>query len=313
MKREGRMFGRLSLSGAILFCGVMAGLNSAATAVAAEPGNAGAMVPGVELPDRKPESRLLRLRHHWTGERLEVVYRIGDDYQPEAMAEIDHFMRDWRCDKTVKMDPRLIDRLYELQKEVGENRTIRLISAYRSEGYNASLLLAGRTVDPNSQHMFGRAADVFVPGLPLTHLKDFAETQTSGGTGYYPFSGPRFVHLDTGPMRHWTEMDPAERRRQGLHRRQRTRLKLDCSLTMAEALQNVPVDEALDALPQGAAVASASRLLRASFSRRHDDKSVSGADHPADSESDMAAAARAEEFCTISGPLSTFKLSTIVR
>jgi uncharacterized protein YcbK (DUF882 family) len=211
--------------------------------------------PAVAVPEAKPEIRRLRMRHHWIPENLDVVYKVGDAYQPEAMAEINHFMRDWHCDKTVEMDPKLIDRIYELQQAVGPRRTIRLISGYRSEGYNASLLAAGHVVDPNSEHMSGKAADIFVPGFSPDRLRQAAEEQGHGGVGYYPFSGPRFVHVDTGPNRHWTETDPGVKRRLGLVSRPRKPLKLNCSLTMAEVLNEVSPDKAFAALPQGAAVA----------------------------------------------------------
>lgn len=217
----------------------------------------------VGLPESKPQMRTLRLTLHWTGERLDVVYRIGDAYQPEAMARINHFLRDWRCNKTMEMDPKLIDRIYELHQQIGARQTIRVVSGYRSEGYNASLLLAGRTVDPESQHMFGRAVDIFVPGLRTEKLKDAAEAQALGGVGHYPFSGPRFIHIDTGPQRHWTEMDPAVRRRMGLAKRGRTRFKLNCDLTMADALREVSAIDAIAALPPGAAVNPAASFHKA--------------------------------------------------
>ncbi|WP_170937375.1 DUF882 domain-containing protein [Rhodomicrobium sp. R_RK_3] len=206
------------------------------------------------MPNPKPVERHLRLKHHWTGEEIEVLYRIGDDYQPAAMESISHLLRDWRCNKTIAMDPKLIDRLYALQQAIGDHRTIRVISAYRSEGYNASLLAAGRNVDPNSQHMLGRAADVFVPGLKPDKLREAAAKAGVGGVGYYPFSGPRFVHVDSGPERQWTEMDPAERRKLGIHGRRRGPFKLDCEMKMDQALQDPGVVEQLAALPAGAAV-----------------------------------------------------------
>jgi uncharacterized protein YcbK (DUF882 family) len=233
------------------------------------PGVSAAVAPERnEAPETKPQSRTLRLKHHWTGESLDVVYRIGDAYQPEAMAKINHFLRDWRCNKSMEMDPKLIDRIYDLHQEIGAHRTIRLVSGFRSEGYNASLLLAGRTVDPESQHMFGRAVDIFVPGLPTDKLKDAAEAQALGGVGHYPFSGPRFVHIDTGPPRHWTEMDPAARRRLGLAKRGRTRFKLNCELTMADALREVSPFDAIAALPPGASVNPAGTFHNAVFASR---------------------------------------------
>ena len=217
----------------------------------------------ITIPERKPVTRLLRLKHRWTGERIDIVYKIGDHYQPDAMAQISWFMRDWRCKKAIDIDPRLIDRLYDLQMTIGKYRRISVISAYRSEGYNASLLRAGRIVDPNSQHMFGRAVDIYVSGFGADRLRREAEKHDAGGTGYYPFSGPRFVHLDTGPTRHWKEMDPAVRRRMNLPKRTRKPLKLDCTLTMDEALRDIPLSDVIGALPEGAVAEPALKIQRA--------------------------------------------------
>lgn len=274
--RAGGMAGHRSRSGRNTRLSGIAFFISILLAGVAQPCSAFAIEVGVsstaELPAHKPETRLLRLRHRWTGELLEVVYKIGDVYQPDAMAEINHFMRDWRCNKTIAMDPKLIDQLYALQQAIGGKRTIRLISAYRSEGYNASLLRAGRTVDPNSQHMSGRAVDVYVPGVPLDRLSKAAEAELDGGIGLYPFSGPRFVHIDTGPKRRWAEMDPGERRKLGLSKRPRTKLVLDCELTMAEVLREIPVDEVIAALPAGASIRSPRSVRPASFASAKSDR-----------------------------------------
>jgi uncharacterized protein YcbK (DUF882 family) len=211
--------------------------------------------PEIAIPEPKPEIRTIHMRHHWLRQSIDLVYKIGGDYQPEAMAEISRFMRDWHCDKTIAIDPKLVDRLYELQQSIGPNRTIRLISGYRSEGYNASLLAAGRIVDPHSQHMFGRAADIFVPGMSADRVREAAEEQEQGGVGYYPFSGPRFVHIDTGPERRWTETDPAVRRNLGLRSNPGRKFKLDCSLTMEQVVAEISPLKVFAALPQGAAVA----------------------------------------------------------
>jgi uncharacterized protein YcbK (DUF882 family) len=258
------IFGRMNRAMLTVSFVVALALPSRAEPPGASPTDAGAPNE-VGLPEGKPQMRTLRLKLHWTGENLDVVYRIGDAYQPEAMAKINHFLRDWRCNKSTEMDPKLIDRIYELHQQIGARRTIRVVSGFRSEGYNASLLVAGRTVDPESQHMFGRAVDIFVPGLRTDKLKEAAESQAVGGVGHYPFSGPRFVHIDTGPERHWTEMDPAARRRLGLAKRGRSRFKLNCDLTMAEALRQVSAIDAIAALPPGAAVNPAASFHRAGF------------------------------------------------
>jgi uncharacterized protein YcbK (DUF882 family) len=272
---------------------------------AAEPGLAeadpfaldGRPADGVGLPERRPDLRVLRLRHHWTGEDLAVAYKLGDSYSPVAMAEINHFLRDWRCNQSTAMDPKLIDRLYDLQVAIGERRTMRVISAYRSEGYNASLLRAGRTVDPDSQHMFGRAVDIFVPGMRLDELREVAEKTGHGGTGFYPFSGPRFIHVDTGPVRHWSEMDPGLRRRLNLPVPERKRLQLDCSLTMAQVLREVPVAEVMAALPSGAATPDGQHVHLASTRPwAEDGRETTGATGPGTAAS-HAASIRSEGPC----------------
>ena len=213
--------------------------------------------PAVPNPPKPAETlpleRTISLRHRWTHEELSVVYRIGNGYQAEALAQLNWLMRDYRCSKYTTMDPKLIDLLYELQQELKPRGPIQIVSAYRSEGYNASLLRAGRTVDPDSQHTLGRAADVIFPGVPADQVRAAAEAHGIGGVGYYPFSGPVFVHVDTGPVRHWAERDPRVTRAMGLHPRRRTRLDLDCSLTTDQVLEEISPSQVYAALPPGAA------------------------------------------------------------
>ena len=55
----------------------------------------------------------LRLYQLHTGERLDVVYRHGDDYDPAALAQVDHFLRDYRNGEVRSYDPRLLDVLHD--------------------------------------------------------------------------------------------------------------------------------------------------------------------------------------------------------
>ena len=200
-----------------------------------------------------PNERILSLRHRWTHEQLTIVYRIGNGYQADALAALNWLLRDYRCNKYTTMDPKLFDLLYELQQELQPRGPIQIVSGYRSEGYNASLLRAGRTVDPDSQHTLGRAVDVIFPGVPADRVRAAAEAKGLGGVGYYPFSGPIFVHVDTGPVRHWAEQDPRVRRVMGVPMRPRSRLSLDCGLTTDQVLEQISPDQAYAALPPGAA------------------------------------------------------------
>lgn len=227
-------------------------LAAGASAARAEP----PAIADAAVPNPAPEARVLpyerriALKHRWTGEEVNAVYRIGDAYQPEVMTAINHLMRDYRCQKETQIDPKLIDLIYELHQELGGQGFVRIVSAYRSEGYNASLLRAGRTVDPDSQHTLGRAADVTFPGVKADRVRAAAEAKGVGGVGYYPFSGPVFVHVDTGPIRHWVENDPKTRRAMGGLRR--GRFVLDCSLTAEKVFEEISAERAYAALPEGA-------------------------------------------------------------
>jgi uncharacterized protein YcbK (DUF882 family) len=232
---------------------IMAGVQAGAAAEPASGGEAAVPNPTQQAQAQTyPVERTISLKHHWTREELTIVYRIGDDYQPSAMAAINRLMRDHRCQKETAIDPKLIDLLYEMQQELGVSGPIRIVSAFRSEGYNASLLRAGRTVDPDSQHTRGHAADVIFPGVKADRLRQVAEAKGLGGVGYYPFSGPVFVHVDTGPVRHWVETDPKNRRAMGLVTGRRSRFVLDCSLTREQVLAEISAERAYAALPPGA-------------------------------------------------------------
>ena len=54
----------------------------------------------------------LHLHHLHTGESLDVTYRIGNTYLPEAMAQLNHFLRDHRTQAEANYDPREFDVLH---------------------------------------------------------------------------------------------------------------------------------------------------------------------------------------------------------
>ena len=63
----------------------------------------------------------LRFYHTHTGERLNVVYRRGDQYIPEALDELDHFLRDHRTGDVRHFDPHLFDLLHDLTASLGDS------------------------------------------------------------------------------------------------------------------------------------------------------------------------------------------------
>jgi len=156
------------------------------------------------------ETRTISLHHIHTNEDLTITYKVNGRYDETALNKIDTVLRDWREDKSVRMDPHLIDLLWEVQREVGAKGPIWIVCGYRSPSTNASLRRRSSGVAKSSQHMNGKAIDFFIPGVPLDRLRAAGLRAQRGGVGFYPTSGSPFVHLDTGNVRHWPRMPEAQ-------------------------------------------------------------------------------------------------------
>ena len=146
--------------------------------------------------------RHLRLYHTHTGERIDLVYRRGDTFLPEAETQLDYFLRDHRTGEVKHYDPHLFDILSELTALLGHpGAEIDIICGYRSSWSNEFLRSRSSGVAKNSLHMQAHAIDIRIPGVSTTALRDAALALHKGGVGYYPRSG--FVHVDTGRVRTW--------------------------------------------------------------------------------------------------------------
>jgi uncharacterized protein YcbK (DUF882 family) len=144
----------------------------------------------------------LRLYHTHTQERIDVVYRVGDNYIPSAIAALDHFLRDHRTGTATQLNPNLFDLLHDLTVAVGRPDTeIDIICGYRTPWSNNFLRRTSPGVAEHSLHMEGEAIDIRIPGVSTAEVRDAAEGLHRGGVGYYPFS--KFVHVDVGRVRRW--------------------------------------------------------------------------------------------------------------
>jgi uncharacterized protein YcbK (DUF882 family) len=155
----------------------------------------------------------LRLHHLHTGESLDVVYRIGDTYIPEALAQLNHFLRDHRTEDASHYDVKEFDLLHSIMARLGKpNGIIDIVCGYRTPWSNAFLRhgTAASGVAEHSQHMEAKAIDIRVPGVQTAKLRDTAESFEAGGVGYYPVS--QFVHVDVGPVRTWSFGESAHAR-----------------------------------------------------------------------------------------------------
>lgn len=97
-----------------------------------------------------------------------------------------------------------------LQDQFAKDKTLTLISAYRSPSYNANLRKKGGLAGKTSYHMEAMAADIVFPNKKSKEVWKFATKLNYGGAGYY--SGDA-VHLDSGKPRSWTQdtaIDPNE-------------------------------------------------------------------------------------------------------
>ncbi|MBY5352779.1 DUF882 domain-containing protein [Rhizobium leguminosarum] len=158
------------------------------------------------------EDRALKLFFTHTGERATITYKRDGKFDPKGLAQINRFLRDWRRNEPTRMDPRLLDLVWEVYKRSGGTDYIHIVSAYRSPTTNNMLRNRSRStgVAKKSQHMLGKAMDFYVPGVKLSTLRALAMQMQVGGVGYYPTSGSPFVHLDVGNVRAWPRMSRQE-------------------------------------------------------------------------------------------------------
>jgi uncharacterized protein YcbK (DUF882 family) len=151
------------------------------------------------------ETRTVSFYHIHTKESITVTYMVKGRYVPSAMKKINYLMRDWRRNEVVTIDPKTIDLIWELHADLGSHAPIHIVCGYRSPKTNAFLKRVGRNVAKKSQHMVGKAIDLYFPDVPTKKIRNSALVRKIGGVGYYRSSGgpTGFVHLDSGNVRHW--------------------------------------------------------------------------------------------------------------
>ena len=151
------------------------------------------------------ETRTLALYQVHTGESLTVTYKQNGRYIPSALKRINYLLRDWRRNETVKIDPRTIDLMWELHADLGSTKPIHIVCGYRSPRTNAFLKRVGRNVARKSQHMVGKAIDLYFPDVPTLKIRNSALVRKVGGVGYYRSAGgpTGFLHIDSGKVRNW--------------------------------------------------------------------------------------------------------------
>lgn len=148
-----------------------------------------------------PPNRNLAFRSLHTGEELATTYVQHGAAVPVALDDINRILRDWRTGDVISIDPRLLDLLYVLRRELDSAAPFEVISAYRSPKTNAQLAGRSNGVAKRSMHMRGMAIDIRLPDRRLKDLHRAALGLKAGGVGLYSRSG--FIHVDTGRPRRW--------------------------------------------------------------------------------------------------------------
>jgi uncharacterized protein YcbK (DUF882 family) len=143
----------------------------------------------------------LSLYHLHTTETLRIVYRERGELIPDALEEINYFLRDFRNEQMHSIDVALLDELCRLHAVFDGRGHFEVISGYRSPQTNEALRHVSTGVAKDSFHLSGRAIDVRLTSAKTAKLRDAAIALQSGGVGYYPESN--FVHIDTGAVRAW--------------------------------------------------------------------------------------------------------------
>jgi len=108
------------------------------------------------------------------GESYHLTFGKGSKHRrgklrAEAVAELNHFLRDWRTGDATRMDTALFDTLVQLHAatDADKRAPFTLICGYRSPRTNARLHQSSSSVASHSQHMEGKAVDINdpVPGM----------------------------------------------------------------------------------------------------------------------------------------------------
>jgi uncharacterized protein YcbK (DUF882 family) len=146
--------------------------------------------------------RELWLYRQETKESVKVVYWKDGQLNAEGYWQICALMRDVRENIMTTMDPALLDVLRGMLGYYEQWKwpyPLVILSGFRTLKTNNSLMKEGAA--RNSMHLYGRAADLYMPGVPLKDIAALGVHFQRGGVGFYPDNG--FVHLDTGNIRTW--------------------------------------------------------------------------------------------------------------
>ena len=159
------------------------------------------------IPNAMTEEDLLQqdgylsLYNTHSQETLKIKYLDNEgNIDPLALSAISYHLRCPYTQKSLELSPQLLVLLDRIQDFFGKEKTISVISGYRTPNYNNILREKSEGVAKYSYHMQGKAADIMIEGIDLGDIQTCAKLLHQGGVGFYR---QRFVHIDVGPIRIW--------------------------------------------------------------------------------------------------------------
>src|SRR5262245_21652024 len=79
----------------------------------------GTLVP---VTTASAEDRSLSFYHIHTKESITITYKRDGQFDAAALQKLNYFMRDWRKNAVVKIDPPVFDLIWEMYRELGSQK-----------------------------------------------------------------------------------------------------------------------------------------------------------------------------------------------
>lgn len=111
-------------------------------------------------------------------------------------------LRDVTANVMTTIDPTILDVLRGVSgyyEAWNYRKPLTLTSGFRTVKTNNALSKEGGA--KNSMHLYGKAVDLYIQGVPPRDIGALGMHLQQGGVGFYPNRG--FTHLDTGRLRAW--------------------------------------------------------------------------------------------------------------
>lgn len=153
-------------------------------------------VSGTLYASHKFDNQSLHLIRN--GNEYNIPFMRNGKLEENGYTDLCRIFADVRAGVAVQMDPNLFIVLSQAQQWLSNNyikRPIILTSGYRTEHTNA--MTEGSAF--NSMHLYGKAADIKIEGIPEDYLARLLRLCGGSGIGIYS----SFVHVDTWKVRAW--------------------------------------------------------------------------------------------------------------